>query len=157
MDNRIDISKNKVLKLTNVIIQEISMNDEENFNSIVLQMENFIKSKGALPIGPFIQKISYSIDDNGEVDLKMFIMRQSDKSIYDVNSPYMFEGVIRVRNCMYAHYIGPYESIKLANDKINIVAFEENLILSNESYTIFVNQNDDYIVADVFVEIKTNE
>ena len=67
------------------------------------------------------------------------------------------ESLIRVRNCMYAHYVGPEEKLKLAYDKINVTAFEEDIELLNENYTIFVNQQDDELVADIFVEKKSDE
>ena len=47
--------------------------------------------------------------------------------------------------------------MKFAYDKINLTAFEEDIELSNENYTIFVNQIDEDIVADVFVEKIRNE
>ena len=49
------------------------------------------------------------------------------------------------------------KKLKLAYDKINVTAFEENIELSNENYTIFVDQHEDNIVADIFVEKKTDE
>jgi hypothetical protein len=157
MSRAIQVSKNKILKLTNVLIHEISLNDSSNFDAIVLQMENYIKSKGALAIGPLINKTTYSIDDNGEVDFKMYLMRQVNKKISAVTLPFEFEEVIRVSNCIYAHYVGPAESVKIASDKIAVIAFEENLELSNESYTIYLDQNDDEMVADVFVKVKNDE
>ena len=157
MNRMIQVSKNKILKLTNVLMHEISLDDSGNFDAIVLQMENYIKSKGALPIGPLIQKTSYTINDNGEVELKMYLLRQVNKKISAVTLPFKFEEVIRVSNCIYAHYVGPAESVKVASDKIGVIAFEENLTLSNESYTIYVDQNDDEMITDVFVQVKNDE
>lgn len=157
MSKTITISKNKTLKLMNVLIQEISLEDNDNLNTIVLQMDNYIKSKGALPIGPLIQKTSYSINDDGEINFKMYLMHQLNKSINNIVSPFLYESVIRVGNCIYAHYEGPYEKLKLASDKINVIAFENEMILANENYTVFVNQKEDEVIADVFVEVKSHE
>ena len=152
MKNSIQISLNKTLKLTNVLIRDVDMNKEENADSIALQMENYVKSKGALPIGPIIQKTVHSMDDTGELNIQIYLMRQSNSFIHSVESPFRMESIIRVRNCVYARYTGPDESINLAYNKINVVAFEEGIKLSNESYTIFVDRQDDAIVADFFVE-----
>ena len=57
---------------------------------------------------------------------------------------------------MYARYIGPEETLKFAYDKISIIAFEEDIDLSTENYTILVDQQDDDIVADVFIQKKEN-
>ncbi|MBE6851858.1 MAG: hypothetical protein E7505_00075 [Ruminococcus sp.] len=157
MSKTITISENKNLKLTNVVIREINFEEDIELNTVVLQMENYIKAKGAVPLGPLVQKTVYSIDDTGQLDIHMYIMRQANNFINNVESPYTTEAVLRVKNCMYARYIGPEENLKFAYDKINVTAFEEDIELSNENYTIFVDQQDDEIIADIFVEKKSNE
>lgn len=157
MKNIIQVSENKVLKLTNVVIQEIDMHESENFGATVVQLENYIKSKGAIPIGPLIQKTEYTVNEEGQANIKIYLMRQANNFIHNVETPYKIESLIRIRNCMYAHYIGSEEKLKFAFDKINVMAFEKDIELYDENYVIFVNQQDDNIVADVFVEKKTNE
>ena len=155
--NKIILSNNKVLKLTNILSLELGIDDMKEFEHIVIQMENYIKSKGAIPIGPLIQKTKYIVNDDGQLDLHVILMRQSNNFIHNVEEPYKMESLIRVRNCIYVRYIGPEEKIKFAYDKINVTAFEEDIELSNENYTIFVDKQDDDIIADVFVEKKSNE
>lgn len=151
------LSMNKVLKLNNVLITRVNIAEEDiDFGKLALQMENYIKSKGAMPIGPLIQKTSYCIDEEGQMDIHIYIMRQANSFIHNVETPYKMESLIRVQNCMYVRYIGPEEKLKFAYDKINVTAFEEDIELSNENYTIFVDQQDDNIVADIFVEKKAN-
>lgn len=160
MSREIKVSFNKSLKLTNVLIAELPLKEisqGDSFPLLVRQMENYIKQKGFMPIGPLIQKTSYSINEEGQIDVQLFFMRQSNNFIHNVEEPYKMESLIRVRNCMYARYIGPEEKLKFAYDKINVTAFEEDVELSNENYTIFVDQQDENIVADVFVEKKSNE
>lgn len=153
----IKISNTKILKLTNVITQEIDIIENFDFITKVTQIENYIKSKGATPIGPLIQKTLYHINDEGQLEIKVYLMRQANNFIHNVEPPYTMESVLRVKNCMYARYTGPEEKLKFAYDKINLTAFEEDIELSNESYTIFVDKQDDNIIADVFVEKKVNE
>ena len=151
------LSMNKVLKLNNVLIVRVNITEEnKDCGKLALQMENYIKSKGAMPIGPLIQKTSYCIDGDGQLDIQIYIMRQANSFIHNVETPYKMESLIRVQNCMYVRYIGPEEKLKFAYDKINVTAFEEDIELSNENYTIFVDQQDDNIVADIFVEKKAN-
>jgi len=45
----IRISNTKILKLTNVITQEIDIIENFDFATKVTQIENYIKSKGATP------------------------------------------------------------------------------------------------------------
>ena len=131
--------------------------DNRNVEHSIIQMDNYIKSKGVTPIGPLIQKTEYSVNDEGQIDIKVYLMRQANNFIHNVEAPYTMESVLRVRNCMYARYTGPEEKLKLAYDKINVTAFEEDIELSNSNYTIFVDKQDDNIVADIFVEKKTDE
>lgn len=151
--SKIDLSYNKSLKLTNVLIYELMLSEvSSETDQIVLQMENYIRAKGASPVGPMIQKSFYSFNEQGEIEIKLHLMRQANNFINHVEHPYRFASTIRVTNCMYARFTGPGEKLKFAYDKINVVAFEENIDLSNENYTIFIEQQDDSIVADVFVE-----
>lgn len=154
---KINVSDNKTLKLSNVVITEITIEQSKNIVILVEKMENYIKSKGATPIGPLIQKTSYHINDEGQLEIKVYLMRQANNFIHNVEPPYTMESVLRVKNCMYARYTGQEEKLKFAYDKINLTAFEEDIELSNENYTIFVDKQDDNIIADVFVEKKVNE
>ena len=153
MGNKIEISYNKTLKLTNALVVSADVDDFAAFGNIVEKMDNYIRSKGALPIGPIIHNTTYIVDDEGQPGIKTYFIRQSNNFIHNVDSPYKMESVIRVSNCMYAHYVGPEEKTKLAYDKIDIVAFEENIELSNEVYAILVGQHDDEnVITDVFVQ-----
>lgn len=157
MENSIQLSKNKTLKLSNVLICELDMSDSEDFATKVLQMDNYIKAKGFLPIGPVIQKTQYKINEDGQLEISVRLLRQANNFIHHVEPPYTMESILRVKNCLYVRYTGPEEKIKLAYDKINVTAFEEEIELSDENYTIFVDQQDDKIIADVFVELKSDE
>ncbi|MEE1057510.1 MAG: hypothetical protein UH239_09735 [Acutalibacteraceae bacterium] len=151
--NSIEISENKSMKLTNVLIREINVEVDEIITEVE-RMENYIKSKGMLPIGPLVQKMSCSIDENGQAKWKIFILRQVNNYIHHVEKPYFFEKLIRIKKAMYAHYVGPEEKIRLAHEKIKIIAFEKDIDIADESYTIYVGQENDNVIVDVFVEKK---
>lgn len=153
---RIDLSYDKTLKLSNVLIHEVFV-PEVTFSSnqieqAILQMENYMRSKGVRAVGPLIQKnISYQNED-GQTEIKMFLMRQANNYINHVDCPYKFAAVLRVKNCLYARYTGPGETLRFAYDKIKVTAFEEDIELTRDNYTVFVDQRDDIIIADIFVE-----
>lgn len=157
MSGNIEVFSKKSLKLINTVLLRIDLSEQEDLSININKIENYIKSKGAIPIGPIIQKTEYNVNDEGKLDIKIFLMRQANNFIHNIESPYTMESVLRVKNCMYARYTGPEEKLKLAYDKINVTAFEEDIELSNTSYTIFVDKQDDNIVADIFVEKKTDE
>lgn len=155
--NKIQISNNKTLKLINTLFLEVELNQDFDLGTTVVKMDNYLKSKGAMPIGPLIQRTVYSINENQQLEIHAYLMRQTNNFIHNVEVPYKMEPVIRVRNCMYAHYVGPEEKLKLAYDKINVTAFEEDITVANENYTIFIEKQDDNIVADIFVEKKSDD
>lgn len=152
--NNLQISKNKTLKLTNILIKRINEEELNEFNKSIEMMENYLRSKGTMPIGPLIQYTNIKLKDNEEPELSINIMRQTNTFIHNMEQPYKMESVIKVNNCMYCRYTGPEEKLKFAYDKINLTAFEEDIPLKGDSYTIFVDRNekDDTITADVFME-----
>ena len=155
--SKIELSTNKSLKLMNVLSFEIELNQDFDLGTTVVKMDNYLKSKGAMPIGPLIQRTVYSINENQQLEIHAYLMRQTNNFIHNIEAPYKMEPVIRIRNCMYAHYVGPEEKLKLAYDKINVTAFEEDITVANGHYTIFIEKQDDNIVADIFVEKKSDD
>jgi hypothetical protein len=154
---KIQVNNNKKLKLTNVLINEVDLKENEGLEKEIVKMENYIKNKGAMAIGPLIQYTNVENDGINEPKVLIKLMRQSSAFIHNIEAPYKMESVIRVKNCMYARYTGEESKLKFAYDKINLIAFEEDIPLKGDSYTIFVNSNDDGIIADVFMERADDE
>lgn len=154
--NKLQVSTSKTLKLTNVLKCKLSVSDDDfNFNAAIEQMQSFIKAKGAVQIGPLVQYTTTVMSDEGELDLEIVVMLQCNNYIHHIESPYSMESVIRVPNAMYCRYIGPEGYLKFAYDKINIEAFEQDIKLGDSNYTIYVsnNEEEDVLVADIFVPI----
>ena len=53
---KLQLHYDKTLKLTNALIKIIDLSEIDDFQNSVIQLENYIKSKGYNPIGPLIQK-----------------------------------------------------------------------------------------------------
>lgn len=144
----------KTLKLTNVLKYKLIINEDRiDFNVAIEQMKSYIKAKGAMQIGPLIQYTRSFVNDDGKLDAEIMMMLQCNNFIHNVEQPYSMESVIRVQNALYCRYTGPESKLKLAYDKINVEAFEEDIALANCNYTIFVNNNveEDIMTVDVFV------
>ncbi|MCM1499743.1 MAG: hypothetical protein NC124_14875 [Clostridium sp.] len=152
--SKLQFNPNKVLKLQNVLIGKINLEDENtDFNIIVEKMQSYIKVKGAMQIGPLIQHTRPFVNDEEELDVEIRLLLQCNNYLHSVERPYTMESLLRVPYCMYCRYIGPEEKLKFAYDKINLEAFENDIELTGESYTVFVDQNEEEgtIVADVFM------
>lgn len=152
--SKLQFNSNKTLKLTNVLKYKILIEDEGfDLNVAIEQMQSYIKAKGAMQVGPLIQYTRTFMNDNGELDMDIVMMLQCNNFIHSVEQPYSMESVIRVPNAMYCRYTGPENKVKFAYDKINLEAFEQDIVLGEYNYTIFVDNNpeEDIMVADVFV------
>lgn len=150
---KIQLAFSKTIRLQNVLIYELNFEKEKNISICINQMRNYIMTKGMQQIGPLIQFTKTFIDNNSELDMEVYLMLQSSSYIHSVEKPYRMESLVRIQDCMYCRYVGPEEKLKYAYDKINIEAFENDIDLTGESYTVFVdsNEEDGTIIADVFM------
>lgn len=116
-------------------------------------MQTYIKTKKATQIGPLIQLTKTQITEKGNFEIELYILIQCNQYLNNVEQIYKMEPVLRVSDCMYCRYMGPREKLKLAYDKINVEAFESEIFLKGENYTIFVdaNEEEEWITADVFI------
>lgn len=157
---KLQFNQNKVLKLQNVLIVEFDLENEDvKYDLLIEKMQSYIKVKGAIQIGPLIQYTKPFVNDEEELDMEINLLLQCNNFIHSVEKPYTMESVLRVQDCMYCHYIGPEEKLKFAYDKINLEAFENDIELTGENYTVFVDQNEEEgtIVADVFMPKAKDE
>ena len=148
----IQTAENKTLKLTNVVSRRIQPEEFNNMQIVLTQMHNFIKSNGAQPLGPLVQCIKLPAGPNPQPEV--YMMQQATQLIPRMEAGYSMDAVLRVRNCLYAHYTGPMPESQLASYKLQVHAFENEQKLTGTSYTIYVNQDEDDAVVDVFMETK---
>lgn len=150
--NEIKVAENKTLKLTNVLARAVRPEELGNLQVVLTQMQNFIKSNGAQPLGPLVQVVKMGTGPDHVPEL--YMMQQATQMIPQMEPGYHMDAVLRVKNCLYAHYTGPLNHSQLASSKLQIMAFENDIKLNGNTYTIFVNQDDDDAVVDVFMETK---
>ena len=92
MKNEIIFSENKTLLLKNAIILDTSFSEGENAPNIaviVSKMDSYIKSRGAVPVGPLIQKNQITVNEEGILEIRVFLIRQTNTFIRSVEKPYM--------------------------------------------------------------------
>lgn len=156
--NQINISENKILKLQNILSVRIDLSADDLgiFDMEVNKLKTYIQTHGAKQIGPLIQYSCLDINEKGEADINMQFMLQADNFIHSVEAPYKMDSLLRVKNCLYARYMGPEDKIKFAYDKLGVYAFENNIELEGSNYTIYVdiNEEEETMIADVFMPIK---
>lgn len=149
---KIALRENKTLKLNNLLIREISENELIDINKISYMMDSYIKSKGNSTIGPMINYSTVEVDEGGQPKVIIKLMIQLKNPIYNVEKPYELKEQLRVTNCLFARFIEKEENLQFAYQKLGVYAFENDIKLKGDSYTVFVKQEEENIVADVFME-----
>lgn len=156
---RIEIIHGKKLRLDNVLIRKIINTNlfDEDETSIGLElrkMENEIRIKGSIPVGPLIQLDSIYTSDKEMRASKSFLL-QADH-FFDAKLPYEMQSSILVENCLYTHFDGQEDDIIYAYQKMQIIAYEENLNMTGRIFTIYLSDDDiGNITADIFMEIDS--
>lgn len=156
--NSIIINENKILKLQNVLSRSINLKQEvvNNFEIEIEKMKTYIKAHNSSQIGPLIQYSKFEIDEDEEVNASIKFLIQSNNYIQNVEPPFKMESILKVPNCLYARYVGPEEMIKYAYDKLGVYAFENEINLCGDNYTVYVdsNKSEETIIADIFMPTK---
>lgn len=150
---KIVVKENKTLKLNNALIREVSQNELIELNQITYMMDSYIKSKGNSTVGPMINYSAVESDENGQVKLIIKLIVQLKNPIHNIEKPYELKNQIRVTNCLFARFTEKEENLQYAYSKLSLYAFENDIKLKKDSYTVFVNKNENSMVADVFMEI----
>lgn len=149
---KIIVRENKVLKLNNVLIRKVSENELIDIDKISHMMNSYIKSKGNSTIGPMINYSGIEVDGSGQQKVNIKLMVQLRNPIHNIEKPYELKSQLKVSNCLFARFTEKEENLKFAYQKLAVYAFENNIKLKEDSYTVFVKQKGENIVADVFME-----
>ena len=150
---KIIVKENKVLKLNTVLIRDVNENEFKYIGKVAYMMESYIKSKGNSSIGPMINYSTAKADENGQVKIMLKLMVQLKNPIHNVEDTYEIKNQIRVTNCLFARFSEKQENLQFAHSKLQLYAFENNIKLKGDNYTVFVESKDDKMIADVFMEI----
>ncbi|MCD8052649.1 MAG: hypothetical protein LUF00_01075 [Lachnospiraceae bacterium] len=150
--SKLTVSYQKTLKLTNPCLREITEADLPHLDRILFQMENYIKSKGAMPLGPLIERSRITVNEQGEADIRIQLIRQVNQYIWNIEAPYTMQPLLRCPNCLFVRFHGEEHQLKFAYDKLNLISFEEEIPLTGLTYTVFTSKNEEDFTADVFME-----
>ncbi|MCL2786334.1 MAG: hypothetical protein FWD81_03845 [Methanomassiliicoccaceae archaeon] len=149
----IEIVRGKTLKLKNVLSKEINSQDVSEMQKAMHMFQSYTKSKSLTTYGPLIIRSNIAFE-NGTLIQRSRMMIQVRETPDKVDSPYYFDELVRVENCVMARYRGDPNSVQMARGKISVYAFENDIQLKGDMYTVFVEQNENGIMADVFAETE---
>jgi hypothetical protein len=116
----------------------------------------WIKTKGYEVVGPLIMYSSGTIGADSEnkpiIDSK--VMVQLKQNNISLELPYYFEKEIRIENCLLARFNDNAEKLQFATIKLQLYAYENDIELSGETYIIMIKQEEENVLADVFMPVK---
>lgn len=153
---QIEFRENKVLKLTNVLSRKVPGNELMNQDKQVSMLMNWIKAKGYQTVGPLIMYSTgvTGTDSEGQPIIDSRVMIQLNTNSVRLELPYRFDKELRITNCLLARFNDEAEKLQFATSKLTLFAYENNLELTGETYIVLLEQQEDKLLADVFMPVK---
>lgn len=151
---KIDVRGKKTLKLTNALIAKISNASPIEVQKRSHMMQNYIKSHGKSIVGPLVNHSYPEMNGDGQVQIHIELIMQLDSPLHTLDKTYEFSKQLKIENCLFARFYEKEENIRFAYFKLNVHAFENDMKLNGESYTVYVKQNSDTLMADIFMPLQ---
>lgn len=154
--SKIEFRENKVLKLTNVLSRKVPTNELMNQEKQVGMLMNWIKAKGYQTVGPLIMYSTgvTGTDADGQPIIDSRVMIQLNTGSVRLELPYRFEKELRISNCLLARFNDDAEKLQFATSKLTLYAYENDLELTGETYIVLMEQQENKLLADVFMPLK---
>lgn len=153
MSKEIIIYENKTLKLCNVLSRIFIVDDsfgEKPFELRVKEFNDFILNNSLVGYGPLI--IKNTIIGTTDRKLQISLMRQLKNDSVKVTYPYSFQKEFKTPPSLFSRFKGKECDSGIANLKMQVYAYENDLVLDVESYAITTKEENEFVV-DTFVPI----
>lgn len=153
---QIEFRENKVLKLINVLSRKVPKSEIMSQDKQVVMLMNWIKAKGYQTVGPLIMYSTgiTGTDSDGQPIIDSRVMVQLNTSNVRLELPYRFEKEVRIPNCLLARFNDEAEKLQFATNKLTLYAYENDLELTGETYIVLIDQQENNLLADVFMPLK---
>lgn len=149
----IEIQLGKKLRLHHVFMKELSDKELSTLSKSIEMFLSYIKSIGLKTKGPLVTKSESYVEDKLLKSKVTLIIQLENIPHNKVLAPYKYIDEILVGKSLYARYIGDQDHSTIAQYKIQVVAYENELKLKGEIYNVFVSNEDGIITLDVFAPI----
>ena len=150
---KIKINNSKTLKLVHTLERKLTDQELFQMDKILEQMENYILVKQSKPMGPLIQYANAYMLPDGTQQVDIRLIRQMSSPIENTDKQYEYQAERKIANCLYGSYAGEQKNLNYVYNKMMVTAFEEDISLVGDSYTIFIKGDEDDFAVDVFMEV----
>lgn len=151
IDKIIEVKENKSLKLHNTLVKKLTLREIREFSKSVEVFQGQIKARKLNIVGPLIVK-NESKYESGTIVNNVYLILQVDSIPDKVDYLMDFKSELVVKNCLYSRFKGIENYANLSTYKLQVYAYENNILLKGSYYTIFVDKKDTGVVIDTFME-----
>lgn len=147
---KLDLISGKKLVLKKVIIKKLPGIALQDIDHEIQQFYQQLKLLNVQIFGPLITRNKgTNIHEDGtiSVDYELY-MQAHDYQQYD--HQFDISDEICVENCLYVRFCDSPEYLELAQAKMSIYIYEEDIPVLEDTYTVFVSSNDAQITVDIF-------
>ncbi len=139
-----------------LIAKQVILIPADNITNLGVLIESSItklKAYGLSPTGPPIiwEKIDF---DGKAVILGRKIILQCSGNASKIPTGFERKERLKIGPCIYTRFIGKEENAIYASQKISVYAYENEIGLKKESYTVYVKKNNDMATIDLFVPLE---
>lgn len=151
---KLEVLENKKLVLKNVISYELRDIPLEELESEINKFLTKLDVLSVQTFGPLVTKnFGTNISDTGKLTTSYDIMIQA----HNYNQ---FKGIYKVYDrltaeyCIYVRFSDHPQYSSYAHNKLDLYFYENDLISSNITYSVIVNESADHLTMDLFVPVK---
>lgn len=152
---KLEVLENKKLVLKNVLVYELR---DIPLDTLESEMNKFINKIDVLKVqsfGPLITKnFGTNISDDGQLTTSYDLMIQAHNYTQFKNIYKTYEK-LTAEYCVYVRFSDHPQYINFAHDKINLHFYENDLISSDITYSVIIEERDELLTMDLFVPVKT--
>ncbi|WP_303754207.1 hypothetical protein [Enterococcus sp. S86.2] len=146
---KVDIQKEKTLKLMKVLIKELDQVDLIDLDHEIQKMLTLIQVAGIKVRGPLITRMKRThVTSDGKllIDYDIILQTVSGGEIEGLE----YSEVYKVSNCLYAHFDGLSEDFHFSQEKLGLYAWENNILTTGEEYVVHIKNGGEKLIADIF-------
>jgi len=148
MGQTIDVYSGKYLSIKQAV--QIHIEGDTNIGALIASSTSKLKAHNISITGtPIIwEMINF---DGRNINLERKIILQYSGNAEDIPAGFVKKESQKIGPCMYARFNGIEENLIYASQKVSVFAYENEINLKKESYTVYVEKNKDVATIDIFI------
>ena len=154
MVSEIKVQRGKFLSLKNVIFVEA--NDIQKTNVVIASSISKLKAYGVSVHGPLTVWANMETFE-GKIRVERKLIMQCVEDLSEISVSFEKKENVKIGPCIYARFVGKEEDLIRAFEKASVYAYENDIKLKNENYTVYVEQKGLISTIDVFVLVECDK